>query len=48
MNWVNQALLIQESLELQVFVISNANAIKLNLIEIPLGIVESVNIFIKV
>lgn len=48
MNWVNQTLLIQKCLELYVFVILKTNAIKLNLIEIPLGIVESVSIFIKV
>lgn len=48
MNWVYQALLIQECLEFKVFVISKSFHVKLNLIEIPLSIVESVNIFIEV
>jgi hypothetical protein len=46
--WVDQAFLIQEALHFVVFNVLDSHVIKLHLIEVPLGVVESIHILFNV
>jgi hypothetical protein len=47
-NWVNEALLIQETFHFEVFHVLYSHVVKLDLIEVPFSIIKLVNIFFNI